>query len=473
MLKISLSNNEVVNRYIHDNKKTSTIGSNAVYSFLEDDNILWVGTFSTGLNYSTPRIFNVYEYKDFSTLNNRIRSFYYNGKEKLLGTRDGFIYISEEKGIVKEFHSREQGAQWLTSNIITSIAPYNNKYLVCTLDGLSLFNPATLTFSQLPDPLFHTGGFYHFAIDEQKNTWMATFKGVICLTRDGKFTQYTTGNSSLIDNLIHSIEIDSNGRVWIGTKSGVCYWDPDSEEFKTVDILPSSINHCKITHILEDSNSDIWFCTETNGLYTVNNQLSHYEHYTTLNKSLPDNAVTGIVEYELGYYWVATHKGLFRSTFTSNKSQIFWLSDGLPGLTFNPGACYYEKENKRIWWGNENGLVYCDFADVNAHTTLPPVRLTRFYINGKEVVPGESPLDDAINQIKRIKLSWFQKSFGFSFITLDYIFPYDNIFEVMLEGYDKDWQTLDRGQTMISYGNIPAGKYLFRIRLLSSPETEK
>jgi len=470
--KISLSRNTVIETFQHDSKDVSTIGSNAIYSFLEDNSRLWVGTYSTGLSYSLQKTFNVYNFQSFNSLNHRVRSFCNQNDEKLIGTRDGLIYIDEHRSLLREFYARQPQTSALQSNTITAIHPYGKCYLIGTLGGLSIFDPVTLSFSLIDDPIFSSGAFYDFASDKHNCIWMATFKGIIRLDPNREFTQYTVSNSSLIDNLIHSVAIDSSGRVWAGTKNGVCYFDPDEHVFKKAECLQSSMNNCKVTHIFEDSNANIWFCTETNGLYTVNASLSSYNHYTTAN-SLPDNAVVSILEDGLGYYWVATQKGLFRGSFTDHKSQTFWLSDGLPGLTFNPAACYYEEKEKRLWWGNENGLIYCDLNQVNTQTSAAPLRLTQLYINGKEISTGESPLKKNINEVSKIKLSWFQSSFGFRFITLDYIYPYDNIFETMLEGHINDWQTLGRGETMISYGDISPGQYIFRVRLQNSPESEK
>ncbi|MDR1600861.1 MAG: helix-turn-helix domain-containing protein [Tannerella sp.] len=472
--KISISKNRVTESYTHDSQDTYSIRSNAVYSFLEDtdNDILWIGTYSTGLSYTINKRFHTYTYNGFSSRNRHIRSFLIKDDKKLIGTRDGFFYIDERTNTIKSFHAGEDG-KFLKSNIITKIFPYGKNFLLGTLDGLCIFDPEQLSIKEFnSDPLFSSGGFYDFTGDDRGAVWMATFKGVIKVSPNGEPTRYSTGNSSLIENLAHSIRKDSKGRIWVGTKKGVCYYDTVSATFKKVEILPSSIYSCKITYIYEDRNSCLWFCTETDGLYRVDRELTHFEHYTT-NHSLPDNAVTGITEDELGYFWVATHKGLVRCTFTDSKYFLYWISDGLPGLMFNPGACYYEHANNRLWWGNENGLVLCDIEQVNKITSTPPVHFTDFYINGKSIQSTADPLLKSVNKNGDIKLSRFQNSFGFDFVALNYLYPNDNIFEVMLEGYDKNWTLLNKGHTSAYYGDIAPGKYTFRVRLSGYPDSEK
>jgi ligand-binding sensor domain-containing protein/AraC-like DNA-binding protein len=470
--KISISQNAVTESYTHNSQDLYSISSNAVYSFLEDtDNeLLWIGTYSTGLSYRINKRFHTYAYHGFSTQNHHVRSLLVKDGKRLIGTRDGFIYIDEKTHTIKRFNAGEEN-DVLKSNIITKIFPHGKNFLLGTLNGLCVFDPNRLSIKEFHhDPLFNSGGFYDFTRDERQ-LWMATFKGVIKVSPSGEYIRYSTDNSSLIENLVHSILSDSRGRIWVGTKKGVCYFDTASATFKTARILPSSIYNCKITHIYEDRNAGLWFCTETDGLYRVNRELTLYEHYTT-NELLPDNAVTGIMEDEQGYFWIATHKGLARCTFTDNNRSFYWISDGLPGLMFNPGACYCEYENRRLWWGNENGLVFCNMEQVNKNTPVaPPVHVTGFYVNGKRMQSAANLLSRA-NGGDGIRLSRFQNSFGFDFVALNYLYPNDNIFEVMLDGYDNDWVLLDKGCTSVYYGDIPPGKYTFRVRLLGYPESE-
>lgn len=468
--KISISKNAITESYMHNSQDTYSISSNAVYSFLKDsDNeLLWIGTYSTGLNYTVNKRFHTYTYNGFSTQNHHVRSFLIKDDKKLIGTRDGFIYIDEMTRTIKRFNAGEENNA-LKSNIIIKIFPYGKNFLLGTLNGLCVFDQDLLSVKEFnPDPLFNSGGFYDFTGDGS-HIWMATFKGVIKVSPNGEYIRYSTENSSLIENLAHSILKDSKGRIWIGTKRGVCYFDSASATFKRAGIFPSSIYNCKITHIYEDRNSCLWFCTETDGLYRVNSELTLYEHYMT-NELLPDNAVTGIMEDRPGYFWVATHKGLARCTFTDNKHFFYWVSDGLPGLMFNPGACYYEHENDRLWWGNENGLVFCNIEQVNKNTPAPPVHFTGFYVNGKMMQSAPNPW---ANERDDVKLSRFQNSFGFDFVALNYLYPNDNIFKVMLDGYDKDWVSLNKGCTSVYYGDIPPGKYTFRVHLSGYPESEK
>jgi ligand-binding sensor domain-containing protein/AraC-like DNA-binding protein len=472
--KISVSGNTVMASYIHRPQDPFSINSNAIYAFLEDQGILWIGSFSSGLSYSIKKVFHTYSYGAHSTRNNHIRSFALREHEKFLGTRDGFIYINEDKQIIRTYQKKQPGCEFLYSNTIISVFPFEGKYLLGTIKGLSVFDPENLSISQFHhDPIFKTACFYSFTTDRNKRLWMATFNGVICFTPStDQITRYTTANSSLNQNLIHSLKEDSTGRIWIGTSTGVCFYDPKTDAFQSVPVLPTTINNCKITCIYEDRNANIWFCTENDGLYSVNSKLTQYEHYSTDNH-LPDKSVSSIMEDDLGFFWVATHKGLVRCTFADNRCHTFWLSDGLPGLMFNPGACYYDRQGNRLWWGNENGLVYGKLKDIHTENTAPPVQLTHFYVNGKEVSSTTAFLPKAIDRSTKISLSGSQNSIGFDFIALNYIYPNDNVFETLLDGYEDNWNLLNKGKTTTQYSDLRPGKYVFHVRLAGFPESER
>lgn len=472
--KIFVSGNTVAASYTHRPQDPFSIGSNAVYAFLKDQDMLWIGSFSSGLSYSIKKVFHTYSYGAFSTRDNHIRSFALRRHEKFLGTRDGFIYINEDKQIVGTYQEKQPGCEFLYSNTILSVFPFEGKYLLGTIKGLSVFDPENLSISKFhSDPIFKTASFYSFTTDRNKHLWMATFNGVICFTPStGQITQYTSANSALNQNIVHSIKADSTGRIWIGTSTGICFYDPATDAIQSVPVLPATVNSCRITCIYEDRSANIWFCTENDGLYSVNSKLTQYEHYSTDNH-LPDKSVSSIMEDDLGFFWVATHKGLVRCTFADNRCHTFWLSDGLPGLMFNPGACYFDRQGNRLWWGNENGLVYGNLKDIHTENSVPPVQLTHFYVNGKDVSSITAFLPKAIDRSTKISLSGSQNSIGFDFIALNYIYPNDNVFETQLDGYEDNWTLLSKGKTAIQYSDLRPGKYVFRVRLTGYPESEK
>lgn len=57
-----------------------------------------------------------------------------------------------------------------------------------------------------------------------------------------------------------------------------------------------------------------------------------------------------------------------------------------------------------------------------------------------------------------------QNSFSLRASVLSYQAPLSNIIIYKLDGYDKEWYTLERGESKISYSNLPYGSYMLRVR---------
>ena len=112
--------------------------------------------------------------------------------------------------------------------------------------------------------------------------------------RTGKITSYL--NNPKDSTTIHSSKIfklmkASDGRIYIGTADGLCYYQKSTGEFIKVGELKGIVHS-----ITEDNNGLIWAGSLTNGLmrYDVkNNKCKIYRHNESTN-SLPHNAVSAL-----------------------------------------------------------------------------------------------------------------------------------------------------------------------------------
>ncbi len=110
---------------------------------VDRDGIVWIGFYQAGFDYSLYQnnLFKVYSFPPlFNSFNLPVRSFVIHDKEKLIGTREGLYYISEDKKLVKSYNKLS-----LRSNLILSLRRYNNEYYIGTYGGgVSVLNPQTL-----------------------------------------------------------------------------------------------------------------------------------------------------------------------------------------------------------------------------------------------------------------------------------------------------------------------------------------
>lgn len=446
------------------------ICSNAVYSVLKDKNILYVGTYMGGMSYTPTRgdVFSVYSYPSlFDSHNLNVRAFWVDDSgKKVIGTRDGLFYVSEGERIVRHYTSK---SSVLRSNIILSVRPLAGNYLIGTYGGgMYLLNSQTgeLTFFK-DDDCFKQNSFTGCEKDKDGKYWIGSSNGVYVYDNStGKYTVYTNRNSSLPISSIFTLMVDSKDRIWFGTAGALVLYDKSSGTFKT-DVFPAHmLPYTKsIRFIYEDSNKNLWFCDDKEGVVKVDEHFTKFEHFTA-NDFLLDNSVVSIIDgaKEKGL-WFATQRGLMHVD--SDHSKVFSLYDGIPGYIFNNPV--QVTEDGAIWWGNERGLVR--YLPKRQHkqltTSFPPV-ITSVAVAGRTLHAGEDMMPVSSAYMEKIILPVSDNNLAFTFSALNYAIENTDIYEYCLDGYDEGWRMLIKGN-QVTYTNLPVGEYVFKVRAASNP----
>ncbi len=348
---------------IEHTSNADAICSNAVYSLLKEDDMLFVGTYMGGLSYTPAHgsFFSVYSYPElFNSYNMNVRAFWVDADgKKVIGTRDGLYYISEMERRIRHYTHRNS---ILRSDIILSVKPFNRDFLIGTYGGglyLLHRNTGELSFLQ-SDQCFMQGSFNGYERDVNNKLWIGSSKGVYVYDHlTGEYEVYNSRNSSLSVNSVFSLKADSKGRMWLGTGGAVFMYDRVDGVFKS-DVFPEHVlPYTKsVRFIYEDKKKNLWFCDDKEGVVKVDESFTTFEHIT-IDDFLPNNSVMSIVEDpKNGGLWFATQRGLLYIKEEENYHKIFSLYDGIPGYIFNSPVQI--TDDNTVWWGNERGLVCYD-----------------------------------------------------------------------------------------------------------------
>lgn len=449
------------------------ICSNAVYSLLKDGDMLFVGTYMGGLSY-TPvhgNVFSVYSCPGLAdTYNWNVRAFWIdtNGR-KVIGTRDGLYYLSESENSLKHYTHKNSV---LRSDIILSVNPIGEGYLIGTYGGglyLLHADSGELTFFK-PDSCFMQGSFNGCEEDKEGNLWIGSSSGVYVYNpTTGEYRVYNSRNSSLAVNSIFSLKIDSKNRIWLGTGEAVFMYDRSTGVFKS-NVFPEHVRPYtkSVRYIYEDRKKNLWFCDNKEGVVKVDEHFTKFEHLTT-DDFLPNNSVMSIMESpEEEGLWFATQRGLVYVSEEDDTHKIFSLYDGIPGYIFNYPV---QITGDTLWWGNERGLVYYKAVKnrdgIKKKVCLPPA-ITSVSVAGRPLHAGETIMPVSTTFIENISLSVGENNVAFTFSALNYAIEDTDLYEYCLEGYDKEWKTLLKGN-QVSYNELPTGNYTFKVRAASNP----
>ncbi len=218
---------------------------------------------------------------------------------------------------------------------------------------------------------------------------------------------------------------DTSGEVWLGTKRYGLY----RLDLKTGNIVRMDfVNDVHIQGLAEDNNRNIWI--------------------TTLKDAVCYQPRSG----------EATMNSLVSSSKNHTKTQFFDNS-----ITIAP--------NGNVVLGSSDGCKFLP-ADIETKTRKP-----RKYSHGLMVYATNIKTSDGkqlaicgkTGKKQKITLAHDENSLEFMYFRPNYSQTSSLMYQYKLEGFDNNWHEATY-QHAASYSNLRAGKYTFRLRLLSSPD---
>jgi ligand-binding sensor domain-containing protein/serine phosphatase RsbU (regulator of sigma subunit) len=131
-------------------------------------------------------------------------------------------------------------------------------------------------------------------IDSKGSIWIGTFGGGLSMLDPAtdSFTNYGHNDNdpgSISGNQVMSIAEDASHNLWVGTSTGLNRLDPSKGTFKKYlhnDNDPASISSDKIRCIYVSSDGKLWIGTQDNGLNLFNNDKGAFTRFTA-DKSRP------------------------------------------------------------------------------------------------------------------------------------------------------------------------------------------
>jgi signal transduction histidine kinase/ligand-binding sensor domain-containing protein/CheY-like chemotaxis protein/AraC-like DNA-binding protein len=452
-----------------DRQRSGGLSDKFIYPIYQDrEGGLWIGTYYGGINYLPPRKGNIEGYMHSIHTNsiqgNIISCFCEDPK--------GNVWIGSDDGGLSYFDIR--------SKTFTNYMPLQGK------KGLSYHN-------------------IHALYLENNQLWIGTYTGGLNVLdlETGQFEWYghvANDAHSLDNSSVYSIYKDTDGHLWIGTMSGLLWYDRENDHF----IRMKHTGYTTIA-IADDGRRNVWFATGGGGLYAYSldtRQWRHYLHREDVGTSIPSNEVNclcldknnrlwigtdrglcvydeqteGFIRVPLhtpssyicsiieddDYLWLTTTNGLVRYLPENSSWRILTQSDGLQSDQFMSNAALQASSGK-MYLGTVNGFNVIEPRSISQNQYVPPVYITNLLLfNKNESITANGVLNRSIEYTDEITLSHKQNMFSLEFASLSYSMPSKNQYMYRLEGFDKDWHKVNN-QRKATYTNLPAGRYLFRV----------
>ena len=406
---------------------------------------LWIATYFGGVNYANPHSSNfIFRTCTPDASSGRIISRFCEMQDGriLIGTDDGGLFIYDpHKDITKPILIDKDNAKL---NIHALLAEDSVLWVGTYSNGLYKMNLETGTTEHFPrvsdtDENPNNDSVYSLYRDRNGIMWIGTKTGVNILSPKGFSKVAQLGfNCDIIE-----IRGDSKGGIWFASvNNGLIKYEPKTQE---IHIKSNSINIPKQLLSMCISRDRIWIGTAGKGLfiYDIERDLSETVPIIINGEEYTDLTIYQIINNEENI-WLTSNIGLIRYNVTSRKANLYTKEDGLYTNIFNNNSGIISSKG-RIFLGTNGGFnIFSPSQIFNRVIIPPPTHISQYKIDGN--------------------------SLSVKFSALSYISPQKNRYRYILEDYDKEWQYLPYPKNNVSWTDLPAGRYTFKVQSCNDNE---
>jgi len=496
LIRYSLRNNELVK--IKSSEDYLSLSENLISALLEDfDGVLWVGTYSRGLNKHS-RIS-----ERFITYRVNQNSTSYQKKaivSSILEDKRGNLWIgTEQGGLIKinspftekesffYLHEDKRYKDVIGKTEITSMFEdsYGMIWVTSFGSGVYIIDPINNELTHLKQQKDNKNSLsnnYVHSVYEDKDgiIWIGTGAGGLNKynrrTKGFEVYRYDPEDSTTISTSEETaICEDGKGNLWVGTSTGgVNKYLRDKDKFEHFEHdvnNMSTISSNRVVSMMKDSKGRLWIGTFGGGLNKWDEESLSFNHYG-IKDGFPSNLINTIVEDNFGNIWVSTDKGIARFNPDTKKIKTYDVNDGLQGNEFYANSGCASSKTGRIYFGGTSGFNVFNSKDIVDNNNAAPIVFTDFRIYNKPVpvASGEdsdSPLKQSILFTKELIIPFSDNYISFEFAALDYNNPEKIQYAYMMEGFNKEW-IYSGNQRFATYTNLHAGHYKFRVKSTNS-----
>ncbi|TDW44636.1 signal transduction histidine kinase [Flavobacterium sp. 270] len=450
---------------------TSIVDNLVSALYFDASGVLWIGT-EDGLDKYDPYENQFALNKDISRyIGNqapRIRGFAKTYDEKVIAvTNRNGLFISSPKGFVP-LHNN--------GKVIASIYSYDGKTFYCGLwDGnILVYNYVSNSSKEIKAGFEKSPVFAFSKISDDAMIVGSFGEGAVILNT--KTLQVDASKGKLLPGFeIDAIEKDAKNNVWFATETGVVKYNLSSGKIETFESLSKKENAIahddNVSDIMVDKKGKIWAATRF-GLCLYNPAKNKFAPITKL-KELSGKWITDMLSDENGDLWL-----------NINNNNIAWVKSDLSDINiyhvnsgnrldvFSPSG-FFNFNNSTIFLGGKNGIISYSPHAMKRNNWSPMPVITEFKIQNEEVFPemeinGQVPLEKDLNYGKEVELNYKNRNFSLQFSTPSFANEKLNKFQYMLEGFDKEWITVNSSSRIVQYTNLYPGRYVFKIRSSNS-----
>lgn len=263
----------------------------------------------------------------------------------LVGTSAGF---NVKSGSTWALHDVASGA--LANNIaVISLRDGNNLWVTTDGGGVSRYNGSSWTIFNTGNSAIADDRIYNLVKAPNGILWFGTRDGGLCSYNGTTFTTISISSNVTVNyDRVMGMDIDGNGVIWIGSAGGgLVKYNPSTNQWAQYSTSNSTILDNDVYTITCGPDGNIWAGT-FDGLSIFNLNTSTFTtHLSTANSIMPANYIRGISFDGIGRAYVAMGWGGVARVETNYTISTIWTSSNsnLPSDTIQ--HLYYG--NGQLW----------------------------------------------------------------------------------------------------------------------------
>ncbi len=319
--------------------------------------------------------------------------------------------------------------------------------------------------------------------------WASAAQGLYRIGEQGRIRHFTTsppGPGALVNSIVDCLLLDRDARLWVGSKSGLQYLQPDGETFSEPIELAGAQgtgpSRPAIHAMRQDAQGRIWLASNQ-GLYELQApQAPDPERKKTWRMvswqdlpGMPSGSFESIQDALQSELWLGSERGLTRVRPEQRKARFFG-GQGAFGRGFNFGAATRSADGSLFFGGP--GLLRFWPEQLKDNPVAPQLVLSDVLILNRSLLQEDSDdqqakpvdarprlsladlgIDGPLHRAKHMRLSPAQSMVSFELAALHFDRVKLNRYAWMLEGFDKAWIEGQGALGLATYTNLDPGHY--------------
>lgn len=468
---------QVFTVYQNDDSLPNSLPTNSIREIMEDANgTLWFGTYGMGVYCLQIQRSGLFEVVLPHRSNGKARGEFVMGIDE---DANGNIWsVSTNNGI--SVYERSKRRQTSFIPVVQNIAEPDLRMIQITdsvlwTGGTALLRVNRKTqFAERLDVPAHKVVF----ADSRGRLWCANEhekRGLYVIdgtTRQTlmRFDKSDSTRQSLLHPITNVLFEDKHERIWIGSNSGVSFYDESVQQITHVWRRPRQIEQLSGTKVLDayqvnsisqDSYGTMWFGSRGGGLMKYNGKT--VQPIISLRKY--GMYIYSMVADSAGYLWLGMENCLIKfNTRSETIADIYTTDDGLPANEFNINATCTLQSGEIAMGGIYGYVIFNPYLLRKENVSVTPM------IDDVHVFDKPADTDTSIQYISSLDLKHTENYLTFFYSIPVYLRRSQYRIQYRLAGLEEQW-TADDGTMHARYTNLDYGSYTFEVQCIQPDGT--